>query len=55
MIVTDAGTRLHAQIRAANNELVERLWGDLPGDELATAARVLGSILDRANAELGKS
>jgi DNA-binding MarR family transcriptional regulator len=50
--VTDAGAQLHAQIRAANTELTERLWGDLPADELATTARVLGIVLERANAEL---
>ncbi len=55
VIVTNAGARMHAQVRAANAELVERLWGDLPADELATAARVLGIVLDRANAELGRS
>ena len=49
---TDAGAQLHAQIRAANTELTERLWGDLPADELATTARVLGIVLERANAEL---
>lgn len=50
--VTDAGAQLHAQIRAANTELTARLWGDLPADELATTARVLGIVLERANAEL---
>ena len=50
--VTDAGAQLHAQIRAATTELTERLWGDLPADELATTARVLGIVLERANAEL---
>jgi hypothetical protein len=47
--VTDAGAQLHARIRAANTELTER---DLPADELATAARVLVTVLDRANTEL---
>jgi hypothetical protein len=51
--VTDAGAQLHARIRASNNELTERLWGDLPGGELETAARVLAAVLERANAELG--
>jgi DNA-binding MarR family transcriptional regulator len=50
--VTDAGAQLHAQIRAANNELTARLWGDLSDDELATAAHALGTVLERANAEL---
>jgi DNA-binding MarR family transcriptional regulator len=53
--VTDAGAQLHAQIRAANNELTARLWGDLSAEELATAARVLGTVLVRANAELARA
>lgn len=54
LTVTDAGAQLHAQIRAANTELTERLWGDLPADELATTARVLGIVLERANADLAR-
>jgi DNA-binding MarR family transcriptional regulator len=53
--VTDDGARLHAQIRAANNELTARLWGDLSAEDLATAARVLGTVLERANAELARA
>jgi hypothetical protein len=52
--VTDAGAGLHAQIRAANTQITDRLWGDLPADELATTARVLGIVLERANAELAR-
>jgi DNA-binding MarR family transcriptional regulator len=51
--VSDAGRRLHGQIRAAVTPITERLWGDLPAEDLATAARVLSTVLDRANAELG--
>jgi hypothetical protein len=50
--VTDAGQRLYAQIRTAVTTITERLWGDLPAEELATTARVLSVILERANAEL---
>jgi hypothetical protein len=50
--VTDAGTALHARIRAATGEIVQRLWGDLPADDLAAAGRLLSTILERANAEL---
>ena len=50
--VTDAGKQLHARIRSANLELTERLWGDLPPEDLATAAEVLATVLERANAEL---
>ncbi len=52
--VTEAGAQQHAQIRAANNQLTERLWGDLSAEELATAGRVLGTVLERANAELAQ-
>jgi DNA-binding MarR family transcriptional regulator len=53
--VTDAGAQLHARIRAANDELTARLWGDLSAGELDTAARVLAAVLERANAELGRA
>jgi hypothetical protein len=49
---TDAGRQLHGRIRAAVGPITERLWGDLPAEDLATAARVLGTVLARANAEL---
>jgi hypothetical protein len=51
--VTDAGLQLHGRIRATVTEITERMWGDLPADDLATAGRVLNTILARANAELG--
>jgi DNA-binding MarR family transcriptional regulator len=50
--LTDDGQRLHSQVRAAVSQITQRLWGDLPTDDLATAGRVLSTILDRANAEL---
>jgi hypothetical protein len=37
------------------DEIRGRLWGDVPEPELATAGRVLGTVLLRANAELGYS
>ena len=52
--VTDAGSKLHGQIRTAVTEITQRLWGDLPADDLATAGRVLGTVLKRANAELDR-
>lgn len=52
--VTDAGKETHARILGANTGLTERLWGDLPADELATTARVLSTILERANAEFAR-
>jgi hypothetical protein len=50
--LTDSGQLLHDQIRAAVIPITERMWGDLPPDDLATAGRVLSTILERANAEL---
>jgi DNA-binding MarR family transcriptional regulator len=50
--LTDAGRQLHGQIRTAVTQITQRLWGDLPAEELATAGRVLSTVLARANAEL---
>jgi hypothetical protein len=49
---TDAGQQLHSQIRAAVTQITQRLWGDLPAADLETAGRVLGTVLERADAEL---
>ena len=50
--LTDAGRQLFGRIRAAVTEITERLWGDLPAEDLATAGRVLSIVAERANAEL---
>lgn len=50
--VTDAGAQVHGRVRATVAEITERLWGDIPDDDLAIAGRVLGIVLDRANSEL---
>jgi len=50
--VTDAGKELHARIRGAVVEITDRMWGDLPPEDLAAAGRVLTIVLERANAEL---
>jgi hypothetical protein len=52
---TDAGRRLHTQVRTAIVLITDRMWGDLPPDELATAGRVLSVVLDRANRELAET
>ena len=52
--VTEAARQLHARIRAAVTEITDRLWGDLPAEDLATAGRVLAIVHERANAELNK-
>ena len=46
--LTPAGHDLHARLVADTEALTERLWGDLPSDELAVAARVLNAVLRRA-------
>jgi hypothetical protein len=51
--LTANGRRLHDRIRSATMEVTERLWGDLPVEDLAIAGRVLTTVLARANAELG--
>ena len=50
--LTHAGRQLHAGIGAALTPITQRMWGDLPAEDLATAGRVLSTILARANAEL---
>jgi DNA-binding MarR family transcriptional regulator len=51
--LTDAGQQLQGQIRTSVTQITDRLWGDLPAEDLATAGRVLSTVLARANAELG--
>lgn len=50
--LTVAGQQLQGRIRTAVTQITQRLWGDLPADDLATAGRVLSIVLARANAEL---
>lgn len=50
--VTDAGRELQRRISTAVGEITHRLWGDLASEDLDTAARVLGTVLARANQEL---
>jgi DNA-binding MarR family transcriptional regulator len=50
--VTEAGQSMHSGIRERVVEITQRLWGDLPAEELETAGRVLNTVLERANAEL---
>jgi DNA-binding MarR family transcriptional regulator len=51
--LTASGRQLQDRIRRATMEVTERLWGDLPVEDLAIAGRVLTTVLARANAELG--
>jgi 3-phenylpropionate/cinnamic acid dioxygenase small subunit len=50
--VTDDGQAFWTRVRTATGPITQRLWGDLPADDLAAAGRVLGIVLDRANAVL---
>ena len=50
---TGAARQLHSRIGTATADIVQRLWGDLPAEDLATTGRVLAIITDRANARLG--
>jgi hypothetical protein len=52
---SEAGRTLHEGIRANVGEITQRLWGDLPAEDLAIAARVLGTVLERARAELARA
>jgi hypothetical protein len=52
--VTGPARQLHSRISAASTQIVQRLWGDLPAGDLATAGRVLAIITERANAELAR-
>ena len=51
---TGAARQLHSRISAAITQITQRLWGDLPAGDLATAGRVLAIITERANAELAR-
>jgi hypothetical protein len=41
--------------RPAVAGITRRLWGDLAAQDLATAARVLSTVLARANQELSRA
>lgn len=52
---TDQGRQLHARISTNVAAITQRLWGDLAAADLAIAARILGTVLERANAELAST
>ena len=54
LTVTPAARELHGRIRTVVAEITERLGGDLPAEDLATAGRVLSIITERANAQLAR-
>jgi hypothetical protein len=55
IVVTPNARELQARVVGTTDEIRGRLWGDVAEGELATAGRVLGTVLVRANAELGYS
>jgi hypothetical protein len=55
VILTPDARELQSRVVGATDEIRGRLWGDVPEPEIATAGRVLGTVLTRANAELGYS
>ena len=50
--LTMAGDAQFHRLRQRIDSVTERLYGDLPVDELATTRRVLGIVIEQANAEL---
>ena len=52
--VTDAARQLHGRINGTVSEITQRLWCDLPAEDLDTTGRVLSIITERANAELAR-
>jgi hypothetical protein len=55
VVLTPDARKLQARVVGATDEIRGHLWGDVPEPEIATAGRVLGTVLIRANAELGYS
>ncbi len=53
LTLTAAGRQRHTEIVAGIAALTNRLYADLPAEDLATAGRVLTIVTARANAELG--
>ena len=49
--LTSAGQTLYHRISTAIEEITARVYGNIPADDLATAARVLTVITAQANAE----
>jgi hypothetical protein len=50
--VTDEGQARWTRVRTELGPITQRLWGDLPAEDLAAAGRLLAIVLERANAAL---
>ncbi|HKZ15405.1 MAG TPA: hypothetical protein VJL81_16325 [Solirubrobacterales bacterium] len=55
VVLTDDARGLQDRVSSNVDEITVRLWGDLSDADLATAGRLLATILGRANEELGYS
>ena len=55
VVLTDDARALQGRVGSNVGEITARLWGDLPDADLATAGRLLATILGRADKELGYS
>jgi hypothetical protein len=50
--LTEAGRAVHRDTRAAIEEVIDRMYGDIPAADLATAGRILALVTERASTEL---
>ena len=50
LTLTEEGVRVQAQITERTQPLTRRVFADIPAADLATTARVLATLTDRANA-----
>ncbi|WP_395295515.1 hypothetical protein ACF9IK_19805 [Kitasatospora hibisci] len=55
LALTDAGRELHGRIQDGVKRIVAQIYGDLPAEDLAVAARVLTVVTERANAILAEA
>src|SRR5580658_4896547 len=51
--LTEAGQQLLDRVQGQTGEITERLWGDLPAADQEATRRMLSTVLERAQAELG--
>jgi DNA-binding MarR family transcriptional regulator len=51
--LSEAGQQLLDRVREQTGQITRQLWGDLPAADHEAARRVLSTVLERAQAELG--
>ncbi len=51
--LTEAGQQLLERVQGQTGEITRRLWGDLPAADHEATRRMLSTVLERAQAELG--